>query len=354
MVFMDIDKLLLLADSLRQKISTRGRLIALAIFLFILIFSVGGFVFVTLMERTMLKTAGYNLVNAVEIVRLRLEASVNREIAIALIMADSPLIKRYFANPGDPELKEMALEEFAAYRRAFSANSVFWVNDIDLLFYSNDAEPYKIDLFNPENYWYLMTLYETDVYNFNINYNPDLNVTNLWINAPVFDAEGNRLGIVGTGISLLDFVNTIYQDYSHEARMYFFNGAGEITGARSIDIVVDKIRIEDHLDQIGMEIQIQMDFLGRGDVKYFKTNYKRGVAVLASIPALEWYITAFQFFRITDFLKTGMAVLFTVLMLIMKIVVFSVIAVHKSKLEKARAEAAEEAIISLKQQYTVR
>ena len=36
---------------------------------------------------------------------------------------------------------------------------------------------YTLDPTDPNEYWYNMTMYETDVYNFNINYNPQLKQT---------------------------------------------------------------------------------------------------------------------------------------------------------------------------------
>ncbi|MDR0464994.1 MAG: SpoIIE family protein phosphatase [Treponema sp.] len=294
----------------------------------------------------MLNNTGQELMNTLELKRLRLEASVNSEIAIALKMADSPLIKRYFADPEDSDLEKLALQEFSAFRRAFAGNSVFWVNDTDKMFYSDDFEPFLIDPLNPDNYWYHMTLYETEVYNFNINYNPDLGVTNLWINAPVYDDENKFTGIVGTGINLSDFINTLYEDYSGAANTYFFNAAGEITGAMDIKLVAEKISIKDELSQYWHEIQTGINELEYDGIKFLQTKSVRGVAVVGEIPALTWYITAVQPVSITDSLKTGMTVLFVAMMIIMMIVVISIYAANESRLAKGRAEAAREAVIS--------
>lgn len=55
-----------------------------------------------------------------------------------------------------------------------------------------------------------MTLLETEVYNFNINYNPTLKQTNLWGNAVVSDDAGKPIGILGTGIPLTDMIQEMY------------------------------------------------------------------------------------------------------------------------------------------------
>jgi hypothetical protein len=60
---------------------------------------VGSAGFVMSMERIQLKNAGSELMLTVELERLKLEASLNSEIALALNMAASPVIKRHFLAP---------------------------------------------------------------------------------------------------------------------------------------------------------------------------------------------------------------------------------------------------------------
>ncbi|MDR2554606.1 MAG: cache domain-containing protein, partial [Fibromonadaceae bacterium] len=183
-----------------KKIPLMSRFVIFSIVLFLLVLVGGSGTFVLIMQQIIRTNKGNELTQILEIERIKLETSVNGEIAIALKMAGSPLIQRYFADPENYELKRIAFEEIAAYRRAFAANSIFWVNDKDRIFYSDDNKSYYVDAKDPKNYWYLMTLNETEKYNFNINYNPDLNVTNLWINAPVFNNKHKPIGILGTGI----------------------------------------------------------------------------------------------------------------------------------------------------------
>jgi len=330
----------------------RAKFLLLCFIAFLFFFVISGTAFIILMNSILLKNSEQELLKTVELERLKLQASVNSEIAIALKMADSPLIKRYFSNPLNPELEMFAFEELAAYRKAFSSKSVFWVNDIDKLFYSDDYDAYKVDPENPENYWYLMTLFKTEIYNFNINYNPDLHLTNLWINAPVFDNNKKPIGIVGTGINLSDFVNTIYYNFSSDSNLYFYNSAREITGAKDIALVSNKVIIDDELKIKNKEILSKLNELQ--DILYdypngiacFQTKNIKGAAVIASIPELNWYILAFERFTIWDSLKTGMTFLFAGIMIVIIIVFLCIFNVHESKLAKSRAEAAREAVLS--------
>jgi len=288
--------------------------------LFLLIFSFGSLAFIILMEQIQYDNAGEKLTKTIEIERLKLEASINSEIAIVLRMADSPLIRRHFLNPADGELQKITFEEIAGYRRAFRGGSVFWVNDIDKEFYFNGDNHYTVDVDHPDNYWYKMTIYDTERYNFNINYNAELQKTMLWINAPVFDNNQKSAGMVGTGINLSDFINAIYDNHSGTEELYFFNAAGEITGTRDVILVERKVNITEVLGQTGKRILDYAKYLKNGEIKYFKTTDRKGIAAYSSIPALDWHIAVLHPYTIGESLQTDMAVLFGVMMA----VIFSV------------------------------
>jgi len=304
-------------DPQKSRTPLMSSFIFFSVILFLIILAAGSAAFLFSMRQITRTNKGNELSQLLEIERLKLEFSVNSEISITLKMADSPLIKRYFASPDDPELEQMAFEEIAAYRRAFTANSVFWVNDTDLIFYSDDYEPYKLDPTSPDNYWYLMTLNETEVYNFNINYNPDLNVTNLWINAPVFDDSRKPLGIMGTGIELSTFINSVYRDYIGKADIYFFNAAGEITGARNVELVASKKKIDEEFSNAGISIIDNAKNLAPGDTITFDSPL--GKIALGTLPLLEWYAIAILPDSIDDY-NTAMTVLFLVMLMVMALV----------------------------------
>ena len=314
-----------------QRTSIKHRFFLFSAVFFLIIFISSGVAFILLMRQSAAANAGSELAGDVEIERIKLEASVNREIAVALKMADSPLIQQYFMNPTDMELERIAFEEIAGYRRAFLGNTVFWVNDIDRRFFSDDSYVFTLDVSNPDNYWYLMTLNETESYNFNINFNPDLNVINLWINAPVFDSQGRPIGILGTGIDLTYFINSIYQNYSGQAELYFFNTLGEITGARNARLVEDKITLGTHLGRTGQEIINRARGLNPGEIAFFETP--GGEAALAEVPALDWYIAAILPISLADALSGTMTVLFVVIMAIIA-VIFSICYLFISRMLK--------------------
>jgi len=296
---------------------TKSRFIIFSVVLYLLILIAGSGIFIFFMQQIIRTNKGQELTQILEIERIKLETLVNSEIAIALKMVGSPLIQNYFVDPENPELKKMAFEEIAAYRRAFAANSVFWVNDKDKMFHSDDNKPFYVDTKDQKNYWYLMTLNETEKYNFNINYNPDLMVTNLWINAPVFDSKRKPIGILGTGINLSEFVNKVYEGYTGRAELYLFNAAGEITGAKNIELVKAKKNINEELSKIGLDIVAGVKNFKSNETQTFDTELGR--VAIGTIPLIGWYSVALMPDSIDDY-KTNMTGLFIVVMVVVAVI----------------------------------
>lgn len=205
-------------------------------------------------------------------------------------MANSPIIKKYFMNPADLQLRSLALEEFASYRATFKSNTNFWASAANDEFWFNDAFSYVINRDNPDDYWYKMRLYETELYNFNINYNETLAQTNLWINAPVYDNKA-VIGVVGTAIQLDSFIQSVFADIPKTTSLFFFNKNGEITGATDRKLLEDKILLKTHLPSYASSVEEYLPSLeGSGCKNFFTANSE---CVLQYVPALDWYMFAY-------------------------------------------------------------
>jgi len=232
---------------------------------------------------------------ASETMRLRLATTVNSELALVLKMADTPVIRQYFMNPSDPLLKSQADIELKLYQKHFNNKVVFWVSDVDKIFYTTGNEPYVVNPDDPESYWYNLTLYETEKFNFNINYNPDLDQINLWVNVPVFveeDTGKKPIGMLGTGINLTDFSNFVassYREFDKNITPYMFNKYNEITSAVDYKLVENKVCLDELLGETGKELIRNAHELSDGESRSF--IYNRKIYLVNSIPAMEWYLT---------------------------------------------------------------
>jgi len=303
-----------------NKTSIRRRVLIFSMFLFCFIFISGSVVFILAMLNNVRENTGHELAKAIEIERIKLEASVNGEIALALKMATSPVIIQHFLNPDDAEMKRIAFAEIAGYRESFASKGVFWASDVDKEFHFDEGNHFTLDIDDPDNYWYKMTLYETERYNFNINYNAEMQRIMLWINAPVFDSRRNPIGLVGTGIDLTEFVNSIYRSYVNKGSLFLFNSDGEITGARNTSLITNKVLIGDELGVTGTDIFVRAGMLEPGGFNYFEAP--EGVVAYGEVPALGWYITAIQPIGFGAIFNNNMTLLFFMMIAVIAFILF--------------------------------
>ena len=231
---------------------------------------------------------------ASETIRLRLATIVNSELALVLKMADTPAIQNYFVNPYDSGLEALALVEFDTYLHHFEQKINFWINDVDKIFYSTGNEPYVVNPDDPDSYWYNLTLYQTEKYNFNINYNPDIHQIFLWVNVPVFtfiDGQRKPLGMLGTGINLTEFSEFVvkaYKEFDQNITPYTFNKFNEITSATDYELVYNKVFIHHYLGDAGEELIRVAHTLTGNESKSFV--YDRKMYLISSIQEMEWYL----------------------------------------------------------------
>lgn len=184
---------------------------------------------------------------------LEFQANLNSQIILALQMAKSPVVVDYFLDPEDEDLAGQAVKEIAAYQESFLGRTSFWISSKDLKFYSDLRYSYTLNPDNPDDYWYNMTMKETEVYNFNINYNKELGKTLLWLNVIVRDVKDNPIGIVGTGIPLSEFVNDMYRNLPDGIQMYLYNNNLEVTGARDQSVIAEKAPVMKFLPVLNAE-----------------------------------------------------------------------------------------------------
>jgi len=324
----------------------RWKFIIFSSVLFIIIVAGGTLAFIFSMRQIVRTNATSELSQMLEIKRIKLETYVKSEITIVRKMGDSPLIRDYFIHPTDENLRKQAFKEIASYRGAFENKSVFWVNDVDKIFHIDDTAPYVVNPKSPNNYWYWMTLHKTESYNLNINYNPDIDKIRLWVNAPVFDDTKRPIGMVGTGLDLSEFVHALFSDVDKRMEFYFFNNAGEITGAKDIELISAKTKVDDVLAAVNGGVLAVAKSLKPGETRALALP--RGNMVIGAISQLKWYSVVYMPDSIMDY-KSSMTVLFLVVLVVMLMIfiIFNVFisAFLKSQLktmtslEQARNEA---------------
>ncbi len=225
--------------------------------------------------------------------KMEFESGPSGQIPLALLMAKSPIIVQYMQNPTDPELTEMALKEFTVFQDSFLGKTSFWVNDIDHKFYSDLKYAYTVDVNSPDAYWYPMTINASEDYNFNINYNPDLQSSMLWVNAVVRNDRNKGIGIAGTGIPLDNFIDSMYRGLDKELDLYLYNSEYEVTAATDKKLLEDKAIISDVLPG-----------LGKGNIPASGTSFVKknnGVYYFTPIESVGWMMVIYSPYGIKQF-----------------------------------------------------
>ena len=217
--------------------------------------------------------------------QLEFQKSLNSELQLSLQMVNSPTIVKFMEDPGNPVFREAAFEELSSYKNSFRSKSIFWINTTDKEFYSDMEFAYVVDPNDPDQYWYNMTINETPVYNFNINYNPDLGKTMMWVNCVIHNKKGKAIGIAGTGVPLSDFIADIYKNAPKTGSTYFFNDDLEITGA------LDQKLIESKADISKIVTTIDFKKISKTESTYFEAE--EGNYIVTPIPEINWNILLF-------------------------------------------------------------
>ncbi len=244
------------------------------------------------------KNADEVLRHATQLKTLEFESSLGEQLTLVRQMIKSPSIATYLENPADEPTRSMAMQEFAAFQNSFLSKSIFWVSDADHEFWQNMQKMYDLDPDDPDSYWYKMTMYETEEYNFNINYNPDLNITMLWVNAVIRNKSGKPVGIAGTGIPLSDFITSMYSGLDKRIEMYLYNDALQITGAADQSILADQINLYERMPELE----------GTNAVPTAITAYTapRNQFSLAPLGLVSWHMAMAMPFTFRDFFMNAL------------------------------------------------
>ncbi len=165
----------------------------------------------------------------------RILAPIQRELALARKLVDSPLLKRWARDENNPDLKTAALAELDSYRRHFADRSYFVAIDASKHFYFNDAADayqgrelgHTLDPDLPSDSWYFATRAQSADFSLNVNYDAPLNLNKLWFNIVIRDGT-DILGVGGTGLELDGFIKAALQEDRQGVQTLLLDRAGAI------------------------------------------------------------------------------------------------------------------------------
>ena len=138
-----------------------------------------------------------------------LEADFIRGFAAAQYLSEDPSVIAWLEQ-GEPEgaLKTDVMQKFHKLAAKDAIISVFIASRITETNYMSDANKIvqvgKLQQTDSSDSWFYTTLNLKDPITFFINKNKETNLTGLWINAQVFEAHRQIIGIAGVGLNLND------------------------------------------------------------------------------------------------------------------------------------------------------
>jgi len=293
----DDDNLLTPSTFRKRQASIKHRYIFFSSLLLLIILGVGSIAFAMYMVWIERSQGNSEVIQAMERLRLVMGAAFDGKIALVRKTADSILIRQHLINPTDLKLRNMALEERAAYRKAFGTNNLFWTG-VQGEYIPYREKTYTMDPTANGYKLYGSVVKADDSVQLDAVFTIGRLKNTLWIDAPVLENKNKTIGFVRTGIEINDFVKDFYRGYPGTAELYFFNTAGEIIGAKEDNLIKNKTNMTDLFGQDGMEILTRVRGLSTsGEISSFETKDRKAVFAIESIPRLDWHIVAIDFFN---------------------------------------------------------
>lgn len=167
--------------------------------------------------------------------RNRVMAPIQREVALALKLADDPVLKAWMREETNPGLRTQALEQLESYRRAFTDQSYFFINDASRNYYFDNSRRefqgrelrYRLMPEDPTMAWYFHAMQHVKDFEVHVDSSEQLGILKVWINA-VVRKEGHNIGMGGTGFELTQFLKDVVQGQDAGAQTILVDGKGTI------------------------------------------------------------------------------------------------------------------------------
>ena len=274
-----------------------------------------------------------------------------REVALSRQMASSPDLVAWALEPENAEKQARALAEMERFRQNFTDHSYF----IGLLgnqrYYHNNARNefagnefrYELNRAAAKDAWFYDLIQQRRDIHINVNPDPELGITKLWIDVLIRDGE-RTLGIAGTGLDLKAFLHDVVEAGGEGVTTLFVDHDGAIQLHRNpslidynsisnqnlvrknIDLLFDQAA-----DRQAVSAAMKAVELGREKVvtQFVSIDGARHLAGVTYVPELAWYeITLLDLDTLLPISNFSGIVLAYVVTLIAVLVLFNVALGH--------------------------
>ena len=263
-------------------------------------------------SRSLVETLGSRFAETnILLAKSRILGKIDREAALARKLADSPVVKRWMLDESDPRARELATAELESYRAAFTDGNYFVAIASSRRYYNQPAQgaPTVVTL-SPErasDQWFFTSLRSVKDFALNLDYNPYIKATKVWINCAVKQGE-KTIGLAGTGLDLTDLVSELTAKRQANLSIMLLDGAGNITAYSDIDILErnarswsgggEKVRAVDlaarPADRAALERLLQGLDRSPDEVRSARLTFAGARTLVAAsyLPGIDWIILA--------------------------------------------------------------
>ncbi len=242
-----------------------------------------------------------------------LSAPIKQELALALKMADTPILKEWAMRETDPALTQKAFEELESYRHHFRDGDYFFIVNKSLHYYFNDNTGiytgkelrYTLKANELSDQWYFSTIQKVNGYALNVNYDRAIRDTKIWVNV-IIRQDNSILGLCGTGLSLNSFIRYFIATRNEGVVPILINRDGAIQ-AHPDPTLIDQSSISKQENEHSTVFRLLVaekdrkdlsDLLTRllnprsgndADALWVHTAQGERICAAAYIPELDWY-----------------------------------------------------------------
>lgn len=237
-----------------------------------------------------------------------------REVVLAQKMASSPVLKAWVRNETDPQARTRAIAELEDYRVFFRSRSYFFaIADSGHYYFNDDAgnhdlrKPrYTLNRSIAKDGWFYETLRHVGDYQLNVDTDRHLQVTRVWINT-VLRVEGKPAAVIGTGVDLTDFINSVVGNTQPGVTNLLLDRNGAIQAHQDVSKIdfasiakesrnEQQSTIFDMLpgagDRVGLASAFETLAAGSGDTQVLRLSIQgqERVAGVTYLPEIKWFL----------------------------------------------------------------
>jgi len=269
---------------------------------------------------------------------------IEREVALALKLADDPMIRQWCRQEHNAGLKRSAFAQLASYRKIFRNQSFFVAIEDSGHYYVYDTKKNRLNVTTlrrdkPADKWFFHTLRDVDSFALNVDYNALLNVIKVWINAVLKDERGKNIAVVGSGIDISDFIKEIITSreegtaaiiidkegviQAHPHRKYVEHNATNWEEGKKITIYG---LMENPEEKARLRQAVHRLTAGTGDVETILLTMegKKYLAAMSFLKDIRWYnivlVDVARVIEIKDFLPIAAVIVISFLLIMVMMV----------------------------------